>query len=192
MNAAGKSPAPRPHRFVHATFGQPVKCNHCTSLLIGLIRQGLVCQDCQYTCHVTCTSKVPVVCPVPAEAKRPIGSFGKFYESTTFQFFFSVAGIDPVKGIGTAYEGVVKVPKPGGVKKGWQPQYVVVCDFKLFLYDCSLDKSGKPFEISPSVSLVLDMKDDDFAVRSFLRLFRKFVDSFFFFWFHLGDIRPRV
>lgn len=74
MNA-GKSQAPRPHRFVHTSFSCPVKCDHCTSLLIGLTRQGLVCQDCKYTCHVTCTSKVPVVCPVPAEAKRPIGEY---------------------------------------------------------------------------------------------------------------------
>jgi serine/threonine-protein kinase MRCK len=72
-------------------------------------------------------------------------------------------GIDPTRGIGTAYEGYVKVPKPGGVKKGWIRQFVVVCDFKLFLYDISPDRNALP---SVHVSLLLDMRDEDFAVSS--------------------------
>jgi serine/threonine-protein kinase MRCK len=72
-------------------------------------------------------------------------------------------GIDPTRGIGTAYEGYVKVPKTGGVKKGWVRQFVVVCDFKLFLYDISPDRNALP---SVYVSQVLDMRDEEFAVSS--------------------------
>lgn len=72
-------------------------------------------------------------------------------------------GIDPTRGIGTAYEGYVKVPKMGGVKKGWVRQFVVVCDFKLFLYDISPDRNALP---SVYVSQVLDMRDEEFGVSS--------------------------
>ena len=108
---------PKSHQFLIRTFSSPLKCNHCTSLMIGLTRQGVVCEVCGFACHVRCKDRVPAMCPVPPDqTKRPLG-------------------IDPTKGIGTAYEGYVKVPKPGGVKKGWQRQFVVVCDFKLFLYE---------------------------------------------------------
>ncbi|KHJ42237.1 CNH domain protein [Trichuris suis] len=135
------------HRFNVAIFPQPTKCNHCTSLMIGLTRQGYVCQDCQYCCHVICLPKVQAACPAPPETIRPLG-------------------IDPSRGLGTAYEGMVKVPKPGGVRRGWTPQYLVICDLKLFLYDCSTDKNGKPVDVSPQVSLVIDMRDEDFSVTS--------------------------
>nr|XP_032525641.1 codanin-1 [Danaus plexippus plexippus] len=55
------------------------------------------------------------------------------------------------------------VPKPGGVKKGWMRQFVVVCDFKLFLYDISQDRNAVP---SVCVSQVLDMRDPEFSVTS--------------------------
>lgn len=131
------------HHFLVRTFSSPLKCNHCTSLMVGLTRQGVVCEVCGFFCHVGCKDKVPAICPVPADqSKRPLG-------------------IDPTRGIGTAYEGYVKVPKPGGVKKGWFRQFVVVCDFKLFLYDISADKNALP---SVFVSQVLDMRDVNFEV----------------------------
>lgn len=113
--------------------------------MVGLTRQGVVCEVCGFACHMSCCDKVPAVCPVPPDqTKRPLG-------------------IDPTRGIGTAYEGYVKVPKTGGVKKGWIRQFVVVCDFKLFLYDISPDRNALP---SVYVSQVLDMRDEDFAVSS--------------------------
>lgn len=113
--------------------------------MVGLSRQGVVCEVCGFACHVACKDKVPPLCPLPTDqTKRPLG-------------------IDPTRGIGTAYEGYVKVPKPGGVKKGWLRQFVVVCDFKLFLYDISAERNAQP---SVSVSQVLDMRDEQFEVSS--------------------------
>ncbi|XP_076277390.1 serine/threonine-protein kinase gek isoform X1 [Lasioglossum baleicum] len=142
---SGLQPKPKSHQFLVRTFSAPTKCNHCTSLMVGLTRQGVVCEVCGFACHMPCCDKVPPMCPVPHDqTKRPLG-------------------IDPTRGIGTAYEGYVKVPKMGGVKKGWVRQFVVVCDFKLFLYDISPDRNALP---SVSVSQVLDMRDEEFSVSS--------------------------
>lgn len=82
---------PKAHNFTVRTFYSPVKCMHCTSLMTGLERQGFVCDVCNFACHVGCSAKVPQVCPVPPDqARRPVG-------------------IDPSRGIGTAYEGFVRV-----------------------------------------------------------------------------------
>uniref|UniRef100_A0ACB8GBN1 Serine/threonine-protein kinase MRCK alpha n=1 Tax=Sphaerodactylus townsendi TaxID=933632 RepID=A0ACB8GBN1_9SAUR len=130
-------PKPKAHQFVVKSFNTPTKCNQCTSLMVGLIRQGCTCEVCGFSCHVTCADKAPAVCPIPPEqTKGPLG-------------------IDPQKGIGTAYEGHVRVPKPTGVKKGWQRALAVVCDFKLFLYDIAEGKASQPNVV---VSQVLDMR----------------------------------
>ncbi|NXJ10432.1 MRCKA kinase, partial [Odontophorus gujanensis] len=141
------APKPKAHQFVVKSFNTPTKCNQCTSLMVGLIRQGCTCEVCGFSCHVTCADKAPAVCPIPPEqTKGPLG-------------------IDPQKGIGTAYEGHVRVPKPAGVKKGWQRALAVICDFKLFLYDIAEGKTSQP---SVVVSQVIDMRDEEFSVSSVL------------------------
>jgi len=35
--------------------------------MIGLTRQGVVCEVCGFACHVGCRDKVPPICPVPPE-----------------------------------------------------------------------------------------------------------------------------
>uniref|UniRef100_A0A8C6Y5I6 Serine/threonine-protein kinase MRCK alpha n=1 Tax=Naja naja TaxID=35670 RepID=A0A8C6Y5I6_NAJNA len=127
---------PKAHQFVVKSFNTPTKCNQCTSLMVGLIRQGCTCEVCGFSCHVTCADKAPAVCPIPPEQTK-----------------------------GTAYEGHVRIPKPAGVKKGWQRALAVVCDFKLFLYDIAEGKASQP---SVVVSQVLDMRDEEFSVCSVL------------------------
>ncbi|KAM3930019.1 serine/threonine-protein kinase MRCK alpha isoform 6-T6 [Leptodactylus fuscus] len=147
LSSGSSTPKPKAHQFVVKTFNTPTKCNQCTSLMVGLIRQGCTCEVCGFSCHVTCADKAPSVCPIPPDqTKGPLG-------------------IDPQKGIGTAYEGHVRVPKPAGVKKGWQRALAVVCDFKLFLYDIPEGKTSQP---SCVVSQVIDMRDEEFAVSSVL------------------------
>uniref|UniRef100_A0A8C8YYF9 CDC42 binding protein kinase alpha n=1 Tax=Prolemur simus TaxID=1328070 RepID=A0A8C8YYF9_PROSS len=135
------------HQFFVKSFTTPTKCHQCTSLMVGLIRQGCSCEVCGFSCHITCVNKAPTACPVPPEqTKGPLG-------------------IDPQKGIGTAYEGHVRIPKPAGVKKGWQRALAVVCDFRLFLYDVAEGKASQP---SVVISQVIDMRDEEFSVSSVL------------------------
>ncbi|XP_062974151.1 serine/threonine-protein kinase MRCK beta isoform X4 [Elgaria multicarinata webbii] len=140
-------PKPKAHQLSIKSFSSPTQCSHCTSLMVGLIRQGYACDVCSFACHVSCKDSSPQVCPIPPEqAKRPLG-------------------VDVQRGIGTAYKGYVKVPKPTGVKKGWQRAYAVVCDCKLFLYDVPEGKSTQPGVVA---SQVLDLRDEDFCVSSVL------------------------
>uniref|UniRef100_A0A4W5PFR4 CDC42 binding protein kinase beta n=1 Tax=Hucho hucho TaxID=62062 RepID=A0A4W5PFR4_9TELE len=142
-----RHPFSRPHQLSIKTFSSPTQCTHCTSLMVGLIRQGYFCEVCSFICHVSCKDNAPQVCPIPPEqAKRPLG-------------------IDVQRGIGTAYKGFVRIPKPTGVKKGWQRAYAVVCDCKLFLYEVPEGKSTQPGVVT---SQVLDLRDEEFSVSSVL------------------------
>uniref|UniRef100_H3CGT2 non-specific serine/threonine protein kinase n=1 Tax=Tetraodon nigroviridis TaxID=99883 RepID=H3CGT2_TETNG len=141
------SPKPRAHQLSIKTFSSPTQCTHCTSLMVGLARQGYACEVCSFICHVSCKDHAPCVCPIPAEqSKRP-------------------QGIDVQRGIGTAYKGYVRIPKPSGVKKGWQRVLAVVSDCKLFLYDVPEGKSTQP---GVGASLVLDLREEAFSVSSVL------------------------
>uniref|UniRef100_UPI0037E7C42A serine/threonine-protein kinase MRCK beta isoform X4 n=1 Tax=Semicossyphus pulcher TaxID=241346 RepID=UPI0037E7C42A len=147
QSSALAAPKPKAHQLSIKTFSSPAQCTHCTSLMVGLTRQGYACEVCSFICHVSCKDHAPLVCPIPAEqAKRP-------------------QGIDVQRGIGTAYKGYVRIPKPSGVKKGWQRAFAVVSDCKLFLYDVPEGKSTQPGVVA---SLVLDLRDEEFSVSSVL------------------------
>lgn len=41
-----------------------------------------------------------------------------------------------VQASGTACEGWVKIPKPGGVRKGWQQAWLAVSDALISFHEC--------------------------------------------------------
>ncbi|XP_065052228.1 serine/threonine-protein kinase MRCK alpha-like isoform X1 [Rhopilema esculentum] len=145
MTSVSPAGAPRKvHKFVAKTYPSPTKCHHCMSVMFGHVRQGMICDACGYSSHVGCTIEAPQTCPVPQNllSNRPLG-------------------IDPKKGTGTAYEGFVRVPKPGGVKRGWMKAFAVVCDFKIVFYDVS-----GVSQISNTMLQVVDMRDEEFSVST--------------------------
>ena len=120
MHSPRSAPNPTQHHFEGHTLLEPTKCCHCMSLMLGLARQAVKCTSCPFMCHPRCVDKLQhSICPMPVDQMK------------------THLGIDPQTGIGTAYEGFVKIPRSGGgVKKGWVRQYAVTCDYKFFLFDC--------------------------------------------------------
>jgi len=54
-----------------------------------------------------------------------------------------------------SWRSFFQIPKPSGVRKGWQRAFAVVSDCKLFLFDVPEGKSTQP---GPGASLVLDLR----------------------------------
>ena len=55
------SPQSKAHQFVVKTFNTPTKCNRCTSLMVGLIRQGCTCEGKRQHLHNVLPSWVQFV-----------------------------------------------------------------------------------------------------------------------------------
>uniref|UniRef100_A0A8C4HWL2 Protein kinase C n=1 Tax=Dicentrarchus labrax TaxID=13489 RepID=A0A8C4HWL2_DICLA len=53
-----------PHRFKYYNYKSPTFCDHCGSLLWGLYRQGLKCEDCGMNVHSYCQAKVANLCGI--------------------------------------------------------------------------------------------------------------------------------
>lgn len=53
-----------PHIFSVNTFLSPTFCDHCGSMIFGLYRQGLKCNECGVTCHKRCSGLMANLCGV--------------------------------------------------------------------------------------------------------------------------------
>ncbi|XP_064143899.1 serine/threonine-protein kinase MRCK gamma isoform X1 [Loxodonta africana] len=146
--APADSPPAKPgsHVLRPRTFPSPTKCLHCTSLMLGLGRQGLGCDACSYFCHSMCAPQAPL-CPVPPDLLR------------------TALGVHPETGTGTAYEGFLSVPRPSGVRRGWQRVFAAVSDSRLLLFDAP-DPRLSP--ASGAFLQALDLRDPQFSATPVL------------------------
>ncbi|XP_071016834.1 protein kinase C delta type-like isoform X1 [Oncorhynchus clarkii lewisi] len=116
-----------PHRFKSHNYMSPTFCDHCGSMLWGMVKQGIKCEDCSMNIHHKCQKKVGNLCGINqkllSEALNQVSqksisrSESNKSESTDigiYQDFNKSPGADPSEANEKLWEGG-KVPAPTNI-----------------------------------------------------------------------------
>lgn len=79
-----------PHRFKVHNYMSPTFCDHCGSLLYGLYRQGLKCEECDVNCHKKCQKLMANLCGV--NQKLVVEAIEKVRKGKWFIFIVVILG----------------------------------------------------------------------------------------------------
>uniref|UniRef100_A0AAQ5XIY2 Protein kinase C n=1 Tax=Amphiprion ocellaris TaxID=80972 RepID=A0AAQ5XIY2_AMPOC len=153
-----------PHRFKVYNYKSPTFCEHCGTLLWGLAKQGLKCEECSMNVHHKCQKKVANLCGVNqklmAEALAVIESK---------QNVQGVSWEGPTDVSRTVTKASTEEPLYAVPRKDHQPKFIID-DFvlhkmlgkgsfgKVFLAE--LKKTGKFFAVKALKKDVVLMDDD--------------------------------
>ncbi|XP_040004271.1 protein kinase C theta type isoform X2 [Xiphias gladius] len=107
-----------PHRFKVYNYKSPTFCEHCGTLLWGLAKQGLKCEECSMNVHHKCQKKVANLCGVNqklmAEALAIIESKQQADAGPTFNLQARCIRESDIIGregpVGVGQPGVVRAP----------------------------------------------------------------------------------
>ncbi|KAL7888209.1 hypothetical protein AOLI_G00031830 [Acnodon oligacanthus] len=106
-----------PHQFRVHNYKVPTYCNHCGSLLYGLVKQGLQCKGCKMNVHIRCEGNVAPNCGVnSAELASKLAEIG--LQAGRLSKRGSKTSITTVKYPTSSIEGLPEVIEEDYVKVG--------------------------------------------------------------------------